>query len=300
MTTDPDQAGPPSPGSNARASRRPRPVPLLVALAGLVVLIASGYALTSRIRDYNAANPTRIYRFINTDQTEFNYAGHPVRIADDVDEQGEGTLTIAYGDTDLDLPVQVPNPVALPGLDRHRDWFRLTIFAESTGLTTAEFKRGIDDGSIPARLVAVTRNPLSDDVREGRFDMRVDENWGWGEVLRDRWTFSFHEFLPEGGFESQTLRFPESGKSFYRRQVNADLAGEPAPVRDPNELKEGTWQFQAALALMNRPPAITMEQQALRNAGWTLPVASASVLVIMFGIAWAFAPARVTEQTADA
>jgi Na+/proline symporter len=50
---------------------------------------------------------------------------------------------------------------------------------------------------------------------------------------------------------------------------------------------------------MNRPPSITNEQQALRNAGWTLPVASASVVVLMISLGFAFAPTRKTGK-ADA
>ncbi len=48
---------------------------------------------------------------------------------------------------------------------------------------------------------------------------------------------------------------------------------------------------------MNRPPPITHEFQALRSAGWTLPVASASVIFIMFGLAFALAPNRETDSS---
>lgn len=290
MTTDTDNAPRATP-------RRPRKGPLLFAGVGLATLLASGYLLTQRIDTYNRTHLGPLYRFITSDRTDFEFAGRPVSIADALDDQGAGTLTITYGDQALDLPVQVPTPVALPGLDRHRDWFRLMIFAESTRLSHSQFAAGIEDGSITPRLVAVTRNPMSEDVREGRFDMDVPDNWGWGEVMRDRWTFSFYEFLPAGGFESQTLRFPQSGASFYREQVNADLKGEPLPERRDDELREGTWQYEAALSLMVRPPAITMENQAMRAAGWTLPVASASVLLIIFSLAWAFAPDRVTATS---
>jgi len=267
---------------------------LIAALSG-VVLVVSGYAMAKRVGEYNATHLGPTYRFIQTDLTDFEFAGRPVTIADAVDEHGVGEITIAYGPDTLALPVQIPNPVALPGFERYRDWFSMQIFAESTRMSFDDFRNGIDDGSITPRLIAVTRNPLSEDVREGRFNLNVPENWGTGEVHRDRWTFTFHEFLPAGGFESQTLRFPQSGASFYREQVNADLKGEPLPERRDDELHEGTWQFQAALPLMPRTPAITMEQQALRNTGWTLPVASASVLLIMFSLASAFAPDRVTE-----
>jgi hypothetical protein len=130
-------------------------------------------------------------------------------------------------------------------------------------------------GEIETRLAAVVRTPFGAEAGEGLFDLETEEDWGWGEVRRDRWAFTFHEFLPEGGWRSETLRFPESGKAFYRRQVEAEQAGRARPRRAAtDELKEGTWQFDAAIPLMNRPPSITNEQQALRNAGWTLPVAS--------------------------
>ena len=47
---------------------------------------------------------------------------------------------------------------------------------------------------------------------------------------------------------------------------------------------------------MPRTPPITSENQALSDVGWTLPVAFASVIVLMFSIALAVAPARVREH----
>ncbi|MFT5424605.1 MAG: hypothetical protein ACI89L_002402 [Phycisphaerales bacterium] len=294
MTTDTENPRSAAPRAGVR---KPRKGPLLTAALGLLILLVSGYVLAKRVGDYNATHLGPTYRFIQTDWTEFDFAGRPVTITDQVNDAGEGTITIAYGDETLVLPVEIPNPLALPGFDRYRDWFEMQIFAESTRMSFDDFRKGIDDGSITPRLIAVTRNPMSEDVREGRFNLNVPENWGTGEIHRDRWTFTFHEFLPAGGFDSHTLRFPQSGKSFYREQVNAEIQGEPQPTRRSDELREGSWQFQAALPLMPRTPAITMEQQALRNSGWTLPVASASVLLILFSLAWAFAPDRVTEET---
>ncbi len=147
-------------------------------------------------------------------------------------------------------------------------------------------------GEITPRLVVITRNPFTAEGDEPKFGLEHEEDWGWGEVRRDRWTFTFHELRPEGGFASHTLKFPESGARFYRRQIKAEREGLPPPVRDPDELKEGSWEFQASLPLMNRPPGITKERQALRQAGWTLPAASGSVIALIACIAIAVAPSR--------
>ena len=279
-------------GATTENPRRARRVAWLGAIVSLIVLVVSGWVLAQRIADYNEALDRPMFGFIQGDKTEFAFSGRPVAITDELNEAGEGDVIVTYGDEPLRLTVQVPRKYAFPGLQRHADWFRVQMFADATGLSYDEFESRIDSGDIMPRVVIVTRNPHSETTKEGRFDLEPAENWGWGEVRRDRWSFTFHELLPEGGFESQTLRFPESGASFYRRQVKADLAGEPLPVRPDDELAEGTWQYQAALPLMNRRPAITTEQQALRNAGWTLPAASVSMIMLMVCLAFALAPTR--------
>ena len=83
-----------------------------------------------------------------------------------------------------------------------------------------------------------------------------------------------------------------------RRKVNAELKGEPEPQRAEDEIKEYTWQWGAAIKVTNRPPPITQERQALRDAGWTLPVAAAGFLMLVVSFFFAIAPARVTEDDA--
>lgn len=293
----------PHPASNDAppAKRPPRRLAWAGAALSVVVLFLSGFVLAKRIAAYNDSLDRKIYYFIEGDKTEFTFADRPVRVTDELNEAGEGEVIVTYGADQLRLPVQIPRDLPLPGLERHADWLRIQLFADATGMTYDQFEADVDAGKIPLRLVVVTRNPLSEAVRDGRFDLQHAENWGWGEVRRDRWTFTFHELLPEGGFASHTLRFPESGASFYRRQVQADLAGEPPPKRRDDELAEGTWEYQAALRLMNRRPGITTEHQGLRNAGWTLPVASGSIISLIVCLAFALAPTRreVEERTAD-
>ncbi len=275
---------------------------LSLAFLATATLLFSAWRLAKRIESWNETNGRPIFYFFPVETTTFTFAGNPIEVTDDLNDAGEGDIIVTYGDDSLRIPVTIPNELPLPGLSRHANWLRFHVFAKANERQSFdEFEADLESGAITQRLIAVVRTPFGAEPGEGLFGLETEEDWGWGEVRRDRWAFTFHEFLPDGGWRTETLRFPESGKAFYRRQVKADKEGLPAPTRRSDELKEGTWQYDAAIPLMNRPPAITSEQQALRSAGWTLPVASASVVVIMISLGFAFAPGRrwTKDETAE-
>ena len=300
-----------------------RVIALSVFGLSLVGMGVSGYALAKRIQAWHEANPRQFHYFSErTDDTQLRVEDRLITIEENINDQGEGSLEIAYApivsaqDAAIDgespeevpleertgeptatllLPVAIPNENNFPGLDRHMDWFQIFFVASTdSGVGFPEFKRAIDAGEVEARCVAVCRYPNPGIAEDGRFELAIDDNaWGYGEVLRDRWTFQFHEFMPDGTIRSESLKWPESGQSFYRRQIKAEKEGLEPPVRDENEIVEGSWQYDAALRLVPRAPAITHENQALRNAGWTLPVASFFVLTAMLSAAIAAAPSRI-------
>ncbi len=279
----------------SRPRRGPRPIAWSLTVISLITLLASGYALSQRIEAYNTENPRPLYVFQRVEKREFRFNDRVVTLNDDIDAEGNGTVTLNYDAAALELPIQIPSPHPLPGLTRHRNWLAVLAFADATGMNGAEVKAMLDAGEIDARMVIVVREPNAGVGPDPLLPVEIDEQeWGWNEVMRTRTTFAFHELLPEGGIRSERLRFPESGRSYDRRVAEALRNDEPIPERDPAELAERTWQFDAALSLTNRPPSITHEQQALRNAGWTLPVASVSVLVFMLSLAWALAPPKRT------
>jgi len=266
----------------------------LIAAASFATLLLSGYALAQRIAEYHEDNPRPLFYAIRTDKTEFRFAGRDVEFEEELDAEGEGTVTLHYGDETLEMPVEVPKPFDLPGLDRHLDWMHVYFFAENEKREDLnEFRGKIKSGETPYRVVVVVRRRDPGTGDDALFDVTVPEqDWGWAEVMRHRWSFTFHELKRDGGIESHTLEMPESGASYYRRRVQAYKAGEPPPEREPDELKEGTWEWDIALRTMPRPPAITKENQALLNAGWTLPVASGSAVVLLLSLGFAFAPER--------
>ncbi|MFK7883762.1 MAG: hypothetical protein AB8F26_06215, partial [Phycisphaerales bacterium] len=209
------------------------------------------------------------------------------------------TLRFQYGEDELVLPVVVEARQNLPYLfNRHTDWMRMLFCADRSGMSMEEFETKLARDEIETRLIIVTRTPFGiDPKKDGVFGLEQEENDSTADVRRDRWLFDFYELSDEGGFiVHQPLRFPESGKSLLRRQNNAKLKGEPIPEREPGELQERTWQYGAALKVMPRAPAITFENQALRAAGWTLPVASTSVLGLVFGVFFGLAPARTQRK----
>lgn len=274
--------------------RRPRPIPLVVAAVSLGLLVISTTMLAQRVRAYNASAVQSLFAFIEVNNPTFEFSDRPVELSDTGD-QDRPMLRVRYGQDELLIPVAVETRQKLPAFfARHSDWMRMVFFADRSGMSMQEFESRIARDEIPARLVIVTRTPFgADPAKDALFGLEQDQNESTADVRRDRWLFDFYELNPEGGFTvHQPLRFPESGSSLLRRQNQAKLRGEPIPERNPGELQERTWQYGAALKVMPRAPAITFENQALRAAGWTLPVASASVLGLMFGVFFAIAPAR--------
>ncbi len=281
---------------------RPRPrrtLPWLIAVVSLAALGVSSVMLAQRVRAYNESSVNSVFAFIEVNNPEFEFFDRLVALTEVEDAEGRPAVRITYGDDQLTIPVTVEPRQNLPGFfNRHADWLRMVFFADRSGMSMDEFQARMARDEIETRLVVVTRTPFGvDPDKPGLFGLEQERNESTADVRRDQWRFDFYELAPEGGLiVHQPLRFPESGKSLLRRQNQAELAGEPIPQRDPGEIEERTWQYGAALKVMPRAPAITFENQALRAAGWTLPVASASVLGLVFGIFFAIAPARTRTK----
>jgi hypothetical protein len=277
---------------------------ILVALS-VVVIIISGYALAARISNYNGSEERSLFAYIQAQSTDFVFADRPITISEvtiesetDAGIESKDFIRVIFGDQELLLDVAMAPKQPLPSLyERHKNWMTLVFFADRSGMTLKEFSRRIETDEIRPRLAIAARYPFGIDApKDPRFEnLQQQENWATGEVRRDRWRFDFYEFNRDGSIATESLRFPESGKSLLRRQNYAKLKGEEIPTRDEGEIEEYSWQYGAAIKTMKRPPAITFEKQALRVAGWTLPTAAASFLVLVISFFFAIAPPRTTK-----
>lgn len=275
-----------------------RLITLSIAVVSLGLLVWSSIELAKRIEKYHLDNPRPLFYSIRTDLMQFEFEGRPVVFESDLNEAGEGTVSLAYGDrATRTFAVEVPKDFSLPGLDQFIDWMQVFFFAENSEREPlGAFRDKVQTGEADLRSVVVVRR-----VEAASSEQRgpIAESLGveapveqFREVRRDRWTFDFHELMPDGGIETHTLRMPESGASFYRRQVRAYERDEPEPQRADDELRERTWEWDLALQTMPRAPSITKENQALLYAGWTLPTASGAAIIFLFATAFTFAPQR--------
>lgn len=294
MGTDPkqDRTG----GSAPR--KRGRWVFWILALFSVVALGVSGLSLAKRIGSFNADRDAPMFAYIQVATTEFDFYDHHASVSEaTIDDRDY--IRVSYDDEELLLPVEIPPVQPLPTLyERQKDWMAVLLFADRADMSMEAFMNGVEIGAIEARIVIATRSPFgAEPPKEKKFDsIEHDKDRMWGESRRDLWLFSFYELMRDGTITvHQPLRFPESGASLLRRQNYAKLRGEEIPEREAGELREYTWQYGAALKLSPRPPAITMENQALRSAGWTLPVAAASFLLFFVSVFFALAPARTTQ-----
>lgn len=265
----------------------------------VVATIYSGIELTKRIGQYYDEVDHQLFAYIQVASTSFTFANRDITLEEALDGEGNPVIEVRYGDQQLTLDVVYEPRYDLPTLfDRQREWLGMFFFADRSGMTLDEFLTGLETDAIRPRLAIVTRTPFGiDPLKDRRFDsIAREQNMSTGEVQRNQFRYDFYEFKRDGTIAHETKRFPESGKSFLRRRVNAELRGEPEPQRADDEIQEYTWQYGAALKVTNRPPGITLEKQALLNAGWTLPVAAAGFLMGVVAFFFAIAPPRAAEE----
>jgi hypothetical protein len=228
----------------------PRPAAAALAVLCLAVLLLSVWRMGQRVAAFNAGPERRAWAFIPVNSRSFTYAGRPVTITDAADDAGKVTVTIQYGEERLVLPATIPPGSAqLPDLVRHQDWLKILRFTERGQRSMQEVQRLVERGELRDRLVAVVRRPKAED------DRTLGQGW------RKQWAFDFHEFTPAGGFTTESFDYP-TGRTIDKPK--------------PGQLREGTWQFEAALFVMpplGKPnPKFTAD--ALHAMGWTLPAAA--------------------------
>lgn len=228
------------------------PIAVGLAIASTGMFFYGGYLMASRIADYNRAKARPVFAFQEVSDQQFSFAGRDVSFSDADDPDG-WKLVVRFGDDELRLPVQIPGDRRLPGLLPHRDWMRILRFAQSTNIDTETLQKKIDAGEIRDRLVVVTRNP-----RPGA------DPATWGRVWRKDTLFHFYEFLPDGGFAHERLAYP------HTRQNQPAAEG---------ELKDDTWQLQAALHVIppGMGPKVKYREESMHAMGWTWTIAFAGV-----------------------
>ncbi|MBS0187384.1 MAG: hypothetical protein JSS51_04900 [Planctomycetes bacterium] len=243
---------------------------LAVAVVSAASLGTSVYVMARRVAEHNLRE-RKVYFFKEITKRDFEFKGVPVHITDINKGAPDWVLNVSYGPHDLRLTVAVPGNPQLPDLLAHNDWLRVLLFAEAQKMTAAKLEEKVKSGEIPARLAIVTRSPLSG-AEPGK----------WQDVWKSGWGYDFYEFLPEsagGGFHHDRYSYP-TGKP--DRQVKA------------GQLPPDTWQFQAASAVtpQTQRPNNRFTMDALNAAGWTLPVAAWSTMLLLASVAFVLAPKR--------
>ncbi|MDX2131687.1 MAG: hypothetical protein SFY69_06525 [Planctomycetota bacterium] len=249
---------------------RSRLIALVLAATSGVAAVACAVGVARAVADFHKRNPREVFAFKKIEKREFTFSGRPVSLTDDRSNPDQAYLVVTYGDTQERLRVTVPGDWRLPDLLPHKDWLRVLVFAPASGLSTEAFLDEFDRVPDNYRLVIVTRTP-----RAG-----VDPET-WGAAWKRDWVFDFYEFDRGGGFVRERLNYPKRGGIREPR---------------PGELRENTWQFQAALQLMPQAggvgPTRNFFGDALSAAGWLLPGAAFAGAIFTFSTAFVFAPRR--------
>lgn len=294
---------PPTPPAAPARKRPRRPIAWTIALISLAVLLTTTTLLAIAIGKYQKAGGRHQYYFkdVGADFRDsgpvtFSLGGLPVNVREEVDAEGNGYLYVTYAQDELRLKVEIPNRNTLPIMLRNENWFRILSWADGTGMNIREFDAARASGERAEHYVIVTR-ALGPGAAAG----------GWGDVWRHEWTFNFHTFTPPppgsppgvgGGFAHEHYEYPESPRAFARRVNAAVMRGETPPERNPRELKEGTWQYGAAMLVMpsGSAPPYAFNRGVLMENRWLVLGASVSIIILMFSVALALAPPRVTES----
>ena len=111
-----------------------------VAAISLITLCVSGWMLAGRVRRYNERSVHTLFAYVEVVNTEFEFAGRPVRVSEETDPGLGHAVRIAFGEDSILLPVAIEPRQHIPGLfNRNSDWMRMLFFADRAGLTREQF-----------------------------------------------------------------------------------------------------------------------------------------------------------------
>lgn len=240
---------------------------LVVGLLGLTGLVSSVGLMASRVAEHNRQN-RKVYFFREVTTRDFEFGGKPVRVSDEDPGGTRWHVNVAFADDVIRLRVPIPGNPKLPDMVPYNDWLRILLFAESRGLTAAELAEKVRSGEIPARLVLVARTPMPG-APQGE----------WQDVWRSGWAYDFFEFKREGGFIRERYTFP---------------SGKPERGTKPGQIPADSWQLQAAASVtpQKQRPNNRFTMDALNAAGWTLPAAAWSSMMLLAAVGVGLAPRR--------
>lgn len=246
--------------------------PRLLAISGLcaaATLVFAGF-MVQRIRAFYQEHPPQTFVFMPIDTRAFRFADKDITLTDEHAGTSNETLVVTYGDTVERLRATIPGNHRLPNLAAHSDWLRVVRFAKFEGPDIHALQAKMEAGTVPDRLAIITRTPPPG-----------TNSSTWGAAWKRDWVFDFYEFKPEGGFAHERLKYPTT-------------SGIKKP-RD-GELRESTWEFQAALQLMPQEggigPTHNFYGDALGAVSWLLPAGAFTGVIGTFSLAFAFAPPR--------
>lgn len=260
------------------------------AAAAAVFLAASVLSIALLVQFFGAffkKHPPSLFYVFPIFDREIVYASQQVSI---VDTPAGDALDVTFAGQSLRLLVSIPPRLDLPNLRKHEDWFRLLLWRPDRGFDEAEQRMLRAGGEASGNLAIVTRTQ-----RPGTDPQTT------GEVFKSDWVFDFYEFLPQGGgdmgnglWRHTRLHYPESDRAYARRVKAAKREGREPPSRRPDELREGSWHYHAAMSVMPEGSSLPRDfnHNAMMAAGWRWSFASLSILGFLFSLAFALAPDR--------
>lgn len=268
------------------------PITLIAAAAmgGCVFLMAQ------RVRAFYDAQPAAQWHFQQSQSRTFTFKGREVDLQDARMPDGTPALRLRFGDAERLIPTGAPLIENLPELDGYRERVAVLSFGP---MDKGEIKVDWFTGQ-GVRLAIVSRSTAG-----------YDQNT-WGAVRVKDWWFDVYELRDDGTITQRAMQFPDrrgrlpaneeakaraaSGESRVASGAQGgDLATANAPLKVVEEIKERSWEWQAALYAI---PQTQISRYRFKNDAvdgvkgvpgaegmrWTLPAAGVSAMAMVGGI----------------